>query len=85
MSEGSAGSEGSENPESSKHEHSPHAAGPDPGLCALCTHVNRNETRKGMVYWRCTRAATDPRFPKYPRLPVLSCRGFEPSKPPLPS
>lgn len=51
---------------------------PDPGLCAACRHVHRNETRKGTVYWRCTRAATDPRFPKYPRLPVLTCPGFEP-------
>ncbi len=51
--------------------------GPGPGLCAVCRHVHRNETRKGTVYWRCTRAATDPRFPKYPRLPVLTCPGFE--------
>ena len=51
--------------------------GPDPGLCAVCSHSHRNETRKGTVYWRCTRAASDPRFPKYPRLPVLSCPGFE--------
>ncbi|MEY9890519.1 hypothetical protein ABIA31_004177 [Catenulispora sp. MAP5-51] len=51
--------------------------GPEPGLCAMCSHVHRNETRKGTVYWRCTRAADDPRFPRYPRLPVLSCPGFE--------
>jgi hypothetical protein len=62
------------------HDLSGHA-GPSPGLCALCSHVHRNETRKGTVYWRCTRAATDPRFPKYPRLPVLSCPGFEPMAP----
>ncbi len=49
---------------------------PDPGLCAQCAFVHRNETRKGTVYWRCTRALTDPRYPKYPRLPVLSCPGF---------
>ncbi|MEY9862758.1 hypothetical protein ABH935_008406 [Catenulispora sp. GAS73] len=55
-------------------------SGPDPGLCAVCRHVHRNETRKGTVYWRCTRAATDPRFPKYPRLPVLTCPGFEPER-----
>jgi|GEM_PF-821686 len=59
-------------------------AGPNPGLCALCSHVHRNETHKGTVYWRCTRAATDPRFPKYPRLPVLSCPGFEPLPPESP-
>jgi hypothetical protein len=54
--------------------------GPDPGLCAACSHSHRNETRRGTVYWRCTRAATDPRFPKYPQLPVLSCPGFEPAE-----
>jgi hypothetical protein len=25
----------------------------------------------------CERARLDPRFPRYPRLPVLSCPGFE--------
>jgi hypothetical protein len=29
----------------------------------------------------CLRARDDPAFPKYPRLPVLSCRGFEPGSP----
>jgi hypothetical protein len=50
---------------------------PPPGLCADCAFVHRNETRKGTVYWRCTRAASDPGFPRYPRLPVISCPGFE--------
>ena len=30
------------------------------------------------TFWRCERAATDPTFPRYPTLPVLECRGFEP-------
>jgi hypothetical protein len=25
----------------------------------------------------CERSKTDPDFPRYPRLPVLSCSGFE--------
>ena len=25
----------------------------------------------------CERSKTDPDFPRYPRLPVLSCRGFQ--------
>jgi hypothetical protein len=25
----------------------------------------------------CGRSATDPRFPKYPRLPVVRCAGYE--------
>jgi hypothetical protein len=29
----------------------------------------------------CERSKTDPAYPKYPRLPVLECAGFEPRKP----
>jgi hypothetical protein len=25
----------------------------------------------------CERSLTDPSFPRYPRLPVLTCRGYE--------
>jgi hypothetical protein len=25
----------------------------------------------------CERSKTDPRYPKYPRVPVLECRGYE--------
>jgi hypothetical protein len=49
-----------------------------PGLCAACRHSRRIQTRTGSVFWLCERAATDPSFPRYPALPVLSCRGFEP-------
>lgn len=51
--------------------------GADPGLCAGCVHVHLNETRRGTVYLRCTRAGWDALLPRYPRLPVLGCRGFE--------
>jgi hypothetical protein len=27
----------------------------------------------------CGLAAADPRYPKYPRLPVLRCEGYEPA------
>ena len=48
------------------------------GLCAVCRHARRIRSNKGSVFFLCGLAATDPRFPKYPRLPVLSCDGFEP-------
>ncbi|MEY9844959.1 hypothetical protein [Streptacidiphilus sp. MAP5-3] len=51
--------------------------GAEPGLCAACAHVHLNETRRGTAYLRCTRAAWDARLPRYPRLPVLTCSGFE--------
>lgn len=51
----------------------------DPGLCATCDFhrvvTGRGETR----YWLCRRAQVDPSFPRYPHLPVISCRGYSPS------
>jgi len=29
------------------------------------------------VFWLCGRSRTEPEFPRYPRLPVLECAGFE--------
>jgi hypothetical protein len=52
--------------------------GADPGLCAACQHAKLNETRRGTAYLRCTRAEWDAALPRYPRLPVSECPGFEP-------
>jgi hypothetical protein len=49
----------------------------DPGLCRACQHAKLNETRRGTTYLRCTRAEWDSRLPRYPRLPVVECEGFE--------
>lgn len=38
-------------------------------------------TRTGQRYYRCERSATDAGYPKYPRLPVLRCPGYEPDEP----
>ena len=52
------------------------------GLCANCRHAHVTpHPRGGMDYWRCGRAGTDPAYPKYPRLPVLQCKGHEPGEP----
>jgi hypothetical protein len=32
---------------------------------------------KGSLFYLCKLSATDPRFVKYPRLPVVSCPGYE--------
>lgn len=48
------------------------------GLCATCIHARRIESERASIFWLCELSATDPRFPKYPRLPVLSCSGYEP-------
>lgn len=49
----------------------------DPGLCARCAHVRVVQSRRGSVFYLCLRSASDPSFPRYPRLPVLACRGYE--------
>ena len=50
----------------------------DPGLCGTCTHMRSATNRRGSVFFRCLRAETDPRFVRYPPLPVRSCVGYEP-------
>lgn len=52
--------------------------GADPGLCGTCRHPKLNQTRRGTVYLRCTRAEWDTSLPRYPPLPVTQCAGFEP-------
>jgi hypothetical protein len=57
---------------------------PPPGLCAICVNVRIVESGKGSRFYLCKLSAVDPRFPKYPGLPVLSCVGFareEPAEP----
>jgi hypothetical protein len=55
----------------------PPVPSPSPGLCERCLH-GRTVRGAHSLFWRCERSATDPGFPRYPNLPVLSCRGFEP-------
>lgn len=57
-------------------------AKPDPqtGLCKACLHARTIESAKGSSFLLCQRSATDPSYAKYPRLPVLSCPGYEPAK-----
>jgi hypothetical protein len=47
------------------------------GLCLNCRHAHVVRSAKGSVFYRCDRSAGDPAFPKYPRLPVRECAGFE--------
>jgi len=53
-------------------EHDPAA-----GLCARCVNARRIESARGSTFILCELSRTDPRFAKYPRLPVLSCDGFQ--------
>jgi hypothetical protein len=47
------------------------------GLCATCAHAREVASAKGSTFWLCERSVADPRFPRYPRLPVVRCPGFE--------
>jgi hypothetical protein len=59
------------------------AAAPRPaaGLCDSCRHQRLVPNTRGSVFSLCERSRTDPEFPRYPRLPVLRCQGFEPHPP----
>lgn len=48
------------------------------GLCAGCAHLDLLRSPRS-VFVRCGLAATDARFPRYPRLPVADCAGFRPA------
>jgi hypothetical protein len=47
------------------------------GLCDTCAHRAEIRSDRGSVFSMCRRGLRDPAYPKYPRLPVLRCSGFE--------
>jgi hypothetical protein len=56
-----------------------HPAPPDArwGLCATCALHVVIASDRGSRFVQCLRARVDPRFARYPRLPMLDCPGFE--------
>ncbi|MEO6496461.1 MAG: hypothetical protein ABIO51_03145 [Solirubrobacteraceae bacterium] len=40
-------------------------------MCNLCAHQRMVGNTRGSAFSLCLLARTDPRFPKYPRLPVV--------------
>ncbi|MEA2377996.1 MAG: hypothetical protein QOK00_2406 [Thermoleophilaceae bacterium] len=48
----------------------------DAGLCDTCKHQKLVPNTRGSVFSLCERSKTDPRYPKYPRLPVRQCPGY---------
>ena len=59
------------------NEHANPTLDPSIGLCSVCDHVIRQETKRGAVFYRCGRADEDPSFRRYPPIPVGQCPGFE--------
>jgi hypothetical protein len=54
------------------------SAPPPAGLCDSCRHQQLVPNTRGSVFSLCRRSRTEPeRFPRYPRLPVAQCEGYE--------
>ena len=47
------------------------------GLCARCANAKVITSARGSSFVLCGLSRTDERFAKYPRLPVVTCAGFE--------
>jgi hypothetical protein len=52
---------------------------PPGGLCDHCQNCKRIESPRGSVFRLCLLHDRDPRYAKYPRVPVLSCAGYRPA------
>lgn len=47
------------------------------GLCENCRHAQIVRSARGGTFYLCLRSNEAANFAKYPRLPVLSCNGYE--------
>jgi hypothetical protein len=50
---------------------------PRAGLCETCAHQRIVSNTRGSRFSLCERSREDPAYPRYPRLPVLECAGYE--------
>jgi hypothetical protein len=50
-------------------------ATPEAGLCGSCVHARSVRSSRGSTFVLCGLHASDPRFAKYPPLPVRVCTG----------
>jgi hypothetical protein len=48
------------------------------GLCASCRHAREIVSARGSRFLLCDLSRVNPRFPKYPPLPVVACDGYAP-------
>jgi hypothetical protein len=48
------------------------------GLCDSCRHQRVVRNTRGSSFSLCERSKTEPeRYPRYPRVPVTACDGYE--------
>jgi hypothetical protein len=50
------------------------------GRCADCRFGRRVRTARGAEFLMCRRSEGDPRYARYPRLPVIRCEGHDPRR-----
>jgi hypothetical protein len=50
---------------------------PAAGLCDSCRHQEIVRNTRGSAFSLCLRSRGDERYPRYPRLPVARCPGYE--------
>ena len=51
------------------------------GLCQSCCYAAAITMASASTFYRCGLSETDPRFRKYPSLPVIECAGYQPKTP----
>jgi uncharacterized protein (TIGR00290 family) len=51
------------------------------GLCATCLNAKLIVSDRRSVFLRCMLSDENSNFPRYPRLPVLTCSGWSPAEP----
>jgi hypothetical protein len=49
----------------------------DAGLCTTCRFVRLVSSSRNVTYYRCGRSDDDPAYARFPRLPVVSCPGYQ--------
>jgi hypothetical protein len=49
------------------------------GLCLTCQFSRVIVNDRGTRFYFCERSKTDPRFPRYPALPIVTCAGYVPA------
>ncbi len=52
-------------------------ARPPAGLCDTCRQQRIIRNTRGSEFSLCERSRTEPAYPRYPRLPVTECPGWE--------
>jgi len=47
------------------------------GQCGMCRHARLIASDRGSTFLLCRLSREDPRFVRYPRLPMVRCPGYE--------